>query len=333
MKRCEMPDVRAEGVMDNLELAVPVFKALSHTVYDGFITTEGTDLRVRVSNSMSKSEAKLECDWKLRRFLMLHSQALQKISNIQGNSPTPNMLTSRLASHVLAEMKEIGWDKVDSVDETFQQLTLTLCDTAGRKHVLLLNLSPQKEASEMCTVHLPIPADFNINQDEQVSLQDLMNQFRVMVNKCEDFWEMMYEIDQNTWVLEPEKPGPSVCHRRLALDVAPLRERLNKHVHQWNVHCSILENLQTVLETTLPSPKTSSREKFTLECGICYSYRLGEAIPDNVCGDQCCGQTFHHQCLYEWLRGLPSSRQSFNRIYGECPFCSKPITVKIDAPF
>ncbi|XP_046546109.1 E3 ubiquitin-protein ligase FANCL-like isoform X3 [Haliotis rubra] len=321
----------------------------------------GTDLRVRVSNSMSKSEAKLECDWKLRRFLMLHSQALQKISNIQGNSPTPNMLTSRLASHVLAEMKEIGWDKVDSVDETFQQLTLTLCDTAGRKHVLLLNLSPQKEASEMCTVHLPIPADFNINQDEQVSLQDLMNQFRVMVNKCEDFWEMMYEIDQNTWVLEPEKPGPSVCHRRLALgpraslhikvdaaqprllpqcsflgadqDVAPLRERLNKHVHQWNVHCSILENLQTVLETTLPSPKTSSREKFTLECGICYSYRLGEAIPDNVCGDQCCGQTFHHQCLYEWLRGLPSSRQSFNRIYGECPFCSKPITVKIDAPF
>lgn len=25
----------------------------------------------------------------------------------------------------------------------------------------------------------------------------------------------------------------------------------------------------------------------------------------------------------QWLRGLPSSRQSFNIVFGECPYCSK----------
>lgn len=33
-----------------------------------------------------------------------------------------------------------------------------------------------------------------------------------------------------------------------------------------------------------------------------------------------------HECLsflFQWLRALPSSRQSFNMIFGECPYCSK----------
>lgn len=107
-----------------------------------------------------------------------------------------------------------------------------------------------------------------------------------------------------------------------------------------------------------------------MECGICYSYRLDSAIPDQVCNDPRCGQPFHQACLYEvntliyhsytllthhysshtifnehkrlgrgcfsltlstefillssqWLRGLPTSRQSFNIVFGECPYCSK----------
>ncbi|TWW78489.1 E3 ubiquitin-protein ligase FANCL [Takifugu flavidus] len=68
---------------------------------------------------------------------------------------------------------------------------------------------------------------------------------------------------------------------------------------------------------------------FSTECGICYSYRLEDSIPDQVCNDPRCGQPFHQACLYEWLRGLPSSRQSFSVIFGDCPYCSKPITVKM----
>lgn len=40
-------------------------------------------------------------------------------------------------------------------------------------------------------------------------------------------------------------------------------------------------------------------QSFSIECGICYSYRLEDSIPDQVCNDPRCGQPFHHVCLYE----------------------------------
>lgn len=40
-------------------------------------------------------------------------------------------------------------------------------------------------------------------------------------------------------------------------------------------------------------------QSFSVECGICYSYRLDSAIPDQVCNDPRCGQPFHQACLYE----------------------------------
>lgn len=36
-----------------------------------------------------------------------------------------------------------------------------------------------------------------------------------------------------------------------------------------------------------------------MECGICYSYQLGDAVPGVSCEDPKCNQPFHHACLYE----------------------------------
>ncbi|XP_047459788.1 E3 ubiquitin-protein ligase FANCL isoform X2 [Mugil cephalus] len=113
--------------------------------------------------------------------------------------------------------------------------------------------------------------------------------------------------------------------------VAPLRNKLNANMHMWNPDSSVLHNLRDVLEIEFPSPATHEKSSFSVECGICYSYRLEAAIPDQVCNDPRCGQPFHQTCLYEWLRALPSSRQSFSIVFGECPYCSKPITVKMAA--
>ena len=31
----------------------------------------------------------------------------------------------------------------------------------------------------------------------------------------------------------------------------------------------------------------------------------------------------------QWLRSVTTTRQSFNMLFGECPYCSKPMKVKI----
>ncbi|XP_040207086.1 E3 ubiquitin-protein ligase FANCL isoform X3 [Rana temporaria] len=137
--------------------------------------------------------------------------------------------------------------------------------------------------------------------------------------------------------------------------VQPLKEKLNSNIHLWDPDVGLLQNIKDVLEIDFPSRTDFDKsdlidnyyacistsglfcqllidvlyKDFSMECGICYAYRLDSAIPDQVCDDPHCGQPFHQACLYEWLNSLPSSRQSFNIIYGECPYCSKPITLKL----
>ena len=40
-------------------------------------------------------------------------------------------------------------------------------------------------------------------------------------------------------------------------------------------------------------------QDFSIECGICYAYRLEDHIADQVCDDVRCGQNYHQVCLYE----------------------------------
>ncbi|KAG8123048.1 hypothetical protein E2320_018412, partial [Naja naja] len=217
------------------------------------------------------------------------------------------------------------------------------------------------------------------------SLLSIHSQFLAALESLKEFWDVLDEIDEKTWVLEPEKPTRSSTRRRIAIGsnislnieidprhptmlpecyflgadhgsnislnieidprhptmlpecyflgadhvVNPLKIKLNSNIHMWNPENSLLKNLKEILEVDFPSREALEKSDFSMDCGICYAYRLDGTIPDQVCDDSHCGQSFHQVCLYEWLRGLPSSRQSFNVIFGECPYCSKQITLKI----
>lgn len=105
--------------------------------------------------------------------------------------------------------------------------------------------------------------------------------------------------------------------------VKPLGIKLSRNIHLWDPENTLLQNLKDVLEIDFPARAVLEKSDFSMDCGICYAYQLDGAIPDQVCDYSQCGQPFHQICLYEWLRGLQTSRQSFNILFGECPYCSK----------
>lgn len=138
--------------------------------------------------------------------------------------------------------------------------------------------------------------------------------------------------------------------------VGVLRERWgNNASSRWDELRPLHKNLEDVLELTLPSPKTTKAEEFAIECGICYSYRLeveegneeeaknpmqrkaveeqGSRIPDRLCENTKCNRPFHAKCLFDWLRALPTSRQSFHTVFGECPYCREAICAKFQPEF
>jgi hypothetical protein len=62
------------------------------------------------------------------------------------------------------------------------------------------------------------------------------------------------------------------------------------------------------------------------ECGICYTFKLNDELPDKVCEEPRCGRGFHPSCLAEWLHALPETRHSFGTLFGECPYCGTAIS-------
>ncbi|XP_030603744.1 E3 ubiquitin-protein ligase FANCL isoform X1 [Archocentrus centrarchus] len=356
------------------------------TVYDGFITVQERDFRMRIVLPPDRQlkQAKLHCCWQLKHLLRgyehIVKQRLQQSADLVGfilelKTVLEVVLKSRpecrsipppqYYSQLISEMETLGWDKLLFIDTEFQMLRLKAEDSAGRQHILTVKLkSKHPTEAPDCSADLPVP--LAISWTPQSTLEQLHSQFLQVLESLTEFWDILDEIDSKTWILEPEKPSRSDTMRRIAIGnnvsikvevdprhprmlpecwllgaehgflcfvsvVTPLRNKLNANMHLWNPDSSVLHNLRDVLEIEFPSPATHEKSSFNVECGICYSYRLEAAIPDQVCNDPRCGQPFHQTCLYEWLRALHSSRQSFNIVFGECPYCSKPITVKMAA--
>ncbi|KAL7439418.1 hypothetical protein ACHAXM_006692 [Skeletonema potamos] len=112
---------------------------------------------------------------------------------------------------------------------------------------------------------------------------------------------------------------------------------------RWSEERSIRENLEFWLGSSLPSPVSTEKSDYLLECGICYSHRLPVAneeeenstmgeegpLPEEKCCNSNCNRYYHESCLFEWLHSLPTVRVSFDRIFGNCPYCCEGVSVKV----
>nr|GMC62680.1 E3 ubiquitin-protein ligase FANCL isoform X1 [Ipomoea batatas] len=98
------------------------------------------------------------------------------------------------------------------------------------------------------------------------------------------------------------------------------------------------ENLVNLLKIQLPGPPDEQKSEQQSECGICYAPYLpiddelgtkSGSGTDYTCENNNCSKAFHSICLADWLRSI-TTRHSFDVLFGNCPYCSDPIAVKIN---
>ncbi len=204
--------------------------------------------------------------------------------------------------------------------------------------------------------------------NEASSLRELVTLIEKELHRFQTFWDVMDDFDHNVWVLEPQNPSKSSNVRRIAVQencsmhvkidpsnprrmcecdfmgkdsiVEPLRRKLHTNIDRWNYKSTPRENLEVLLSIRFPDPKIAKDVDFRIECGVCYSYRrMSEAginggdnndlvhLPDFICNT--CGQAFHQLCVSDWLQSVPSTRRSFNMLFGSCPYCNSPVSVGV----
>ncbi|XP_075798549.1 E3 ubiquitin-protein ligase FANCL isoform X2 [Microtus pennsylvanicus] len=309
------------------------------TVYEGFISAQGSDfhLRIVLPKDRQLKNARLLFSWQLKNILNEYRQIVQQRLKqspdlvsfmmelkmlLEVSLKNRQELCIRPASRsfctdLLNEIGTVGWDKLACVDTSFSTIKLKAEDASGRKHLITVKLKAKYPVEPPeCVVDFPVP--FSLSWTPQSSLVNVHSQFLAALDSLKVFWDVMDEIDEKTWVLEPEKPPRSATARRIALGhnvsinievdprhptmlpefcflgadhvTKPLGIKLSGNLHLWDPENSLLQNLKDVLEIDFPA-------RTVLEGS--------------------------------WLRGLSTSRQSFNVLFGDCPYCSKPITLKM----
>lgn len=246
------------------------------------------------------------------------------------------------------------WQSLVWLHPSLAELKLSFSDTGGRRHELDVRLPPAyPSVPPLC--HSPMPSQPQLQWGPSSTLAAVVQQYREATAQFETLWEQLEDLDNHCWVLEPASPTFDSTLRRLALGnhcsvqlellpeapkrlpecrllgsdkaVAPYRAKFHANYRLWDEGRSVRENLEALLETTFPPPVAATQEEWSLECAICYAYRLEEATPDRVCENEKCGRSFHSSCLYEWLR-TAATNQSFDTVFGECPYCTEAISVK-----
>ncbi|KAL6227557.1 hypothetical protein ACLB2K_001514 [Fragaria x ananassa] len=194
------------------------------------------------------------------------------------------------------------------------------------------------------SVSADVPYLFNIKWSSNSRLKDVVQQFRKHLERLQTFWSTLDDIDRSLRVVEHKQASPAGSNRQISIgndcfimlsinatDPKSLPEGRDK---------KFLDNLERILETQLPRPVDVEKNDQELECGICYAHSLpvddelrdkSGTGTDYTCDNTSCKRTFHSICLMDWLCSITTTRQSFNVLFGSCPYCSEPVAVKINS--
>mmetsp|Transcript_1833 Transcript_1833/g.2568 ORF Transcript_1833/g.2568 Transcript_1833/m.2568 type:complete len:426 (+) Transcript_1833:180-1457(+) len=267
---------------------------------------------------------------------------------------------------LMAQLDAIGWSSIKSIDNNLSKLTVEMEDSNERKHQIRI-IIPSTWPSDHARALMDIPVTKGEDPEDTKggTLPSILRRCRSRFDTYHDFWRAVEDIDQHTCVLEPLNASRSCTTRRIVLqrhcsvqlEIDPhrpmglceirflgseeftgaLMQKLNRNATKWRADQLPRKNLEDLLEIKFPEARATETEDFELECSICYSYRLEPAAgsseagetPDRICDDVKCGRPFHRSCLVEWLRAIPTTQQSFQTLFGKCPYCQNSITVDI----
>jgi len=319
------------------------------------ITGDETFLFILESSNID-AKSFLESTSSLEDVLDNVNKALESLKKKHGLEESHVQIESLNAvEEICEELNKIGADRLKDIDESMTRITLTSPDYEEDKQELTLYLTPDYPKTPATVSHL-LPDCW---APPVASLSQVFSSWVSAIQFYSASWRQLSDLDRLCWVLDPVPPTPAQLFRRLVITtsvslhleldpafptaipvmkflgsdqkIIPIREQLAENTEHWDEEEPLLTNLERVLGLELPSraevSAASQAGEWSLECGICYSYKLGdtEQLPSVSCEQEKCCQTFHQACLHEWLVQLPDTRTSLNMVTGECPYCSKPI--------
>ncbi|KAL3813719.1 hypothetical protein ACJIZ3_014987 [Penstemon smallii] len=274
-------------------------------------------------------------------------------------------ISSSFCRRIYSEVEEVGWEHLVHSGKDMTLLSFRVVDNKGRAHILEITLDKNYPCCPP-SISADVPYNFNLEWSSNSKLRDIIQQFHEHVNKLQGFWSALDDIDRTFWVTDPKHSQHAISFRQINLGndcyiilsinasdprclpecrflgsdfkVNVMGELWKRNCKKWAKDKSFLENLARIFDTQLPQAPHGQKNESEVECGICYAQYLpiddelgasSGSATDFTCENGNCNRGFHTVCLGDWLRSITTTRQSFDVLFGNCPYCSDPVAVKI----
>jgi len=266
--------------------------------------------------------------------------------------------SERFYTSILLAIEEIGWDTLIYIHPSFKYIKFKLRDKGNREHMVTINLN-ENYPIESPDYIIALPKH-PITNNPHITIPSIINLCKNELDVYQDIWDIFDDIDNNVWVIEPTYKSRDILYRRISIGshcsllitiqlecpraipkceflgsdsiIQPLRLKMSNNADKWDYNKMVRENLEIIMDMKFPSAVSMQNEDSVnnLECGICYLLHDSRGkFAENSCDNSKCNRIYHTSCLSEWLRALPHTRQSFQTIFGKCPYCSSPITINL----
>ncbi|KAK1268598.1 hypothetical protein QJS04_geneDACA022107 [Acorus gramineus] len=308
------------------------------------------------------------------------------------STPSPSFYRS-----IYSQIEEVGWEHLVNLSDDLSSVSFRIPDKQRRSYIVEIGL-PEDYPESAPSVTAEVPYICQLRWSKRSRLKDVVCQFSEHLEKLQEFWSTMDDIDRHLLVVDPRQASRATtyrrvdlgdeCHLLLAIDASNprslpecrffgpdaivdiLRKKWRRNSRKWTTNKSCPENLGNMLETALPGPPNINEDDKQVDCGICYAQYLpiGKTLyltgslnsnkkiirmfcslrfslsieddeledqsgspPDYTCDNPNCSRAFHSLCLRDWLLSITTTRQSFDVLFGDCPYCSGPVAVKINS--
>ncbi|XP_031275254.1 E3 ubiquitin-protein ligase FANCL isoform X1 [Pistacia vera] len=273
---------------------------------------------------------------------------------------------SSFSRAVYSEIEEVGWEHLVRLSEDLKFLSFRVLDKKKRVHYIEIQLDKSYPKSPP-SISVDVPCIFRLKWSRDSRLKDLLQQFQEHLEKLQEIWTILDEIDKSLWVVDLNRLSRANICRQINLGndcfimlcihandpkslpecrfmgsgptLNSLRKTWQRNSKRWNKDKPFLENVANLLDAELPRPPDYQNSDQQVECGICYAQflpvddELGAKSgcgTDYKCDNTSCSRAFHSVCLADWLRSITTTRQSYDVLFGNCPYCSEPVAVKIN---
>lgn len=342
------------------------------TEFEGYLLVNGIDYKLHIK--LENGKPTLTMNPQLQQFEEAISHLPQCLNIVTFLDDLKSLIRSRttrqshknmseIYRHILTEYVELREFYINmhkcTISQDLSEIKISRLDECDRVHELVIHADFNETARvfKVAQHGFPEKKDAELFQSHN-SLKVIYENFVALIEKLQNFFNVMDSLDCNCWILDPDKPSKKDCYRRIGLDinvsmtitidpwsnasipnlqflgperlVQGFRQNVAENLINWNSDTDVVQEILKLLGLShFPArPTETNKEEILLcntgECCICFSLRLNEKLPDIICENASCEQVFHRECLYQWLVSV-NSVQIFNDLCGQCPNCEKSI--------